>query len=203
MDRKWWTLVAVCVATFMLLLDITIVNVALPDIADATCTRQLHRPAVGDRRLRADARRAAADRRLAGRPARPPARLRRSAWSSSPSASLLLRARRPRRRSSTSRARLQGIGGAIDVRHVAGAARRTRSSGPERGTAFGVWGATIGGAVAIGPLVGGVARPTRSAGSAIFFVNVPIGIAAIALDAAPGRRVAQPAPAARSTGSGP
>src|SRR6201746_435584 len=32
-DRRWWTLAAVCVATFMLLLDITIVNVALPDIA--------------------------------------------------------------------------------------------------------------------------------------------------------------------------
>ena len=32
MARKWWTLVAVCVATFMLLLDITVVNVALPDI---------------------------------------------------------------------------------------------------------------------------------------------------------------------------
>ena len=32
MERKWWTLLAVCVATFMLLLDITIVNVALPDI---------------------------------------------------------------------------------------------------------------------------------------------------------------------------
>ena len=32
MDRKWWTLVAVCIATFMLLLDITIVNVALPEI---------------------------------------------------------------------------------------------------------------------------------------------------------------------------
>src|SRR6267378_3725388 len=31
-DRRWWTLAAVCVATFMLLLDITIVNVALPDI---------------------------------------------------------------------------------------------------------------------------------------------------------------------------
>src|SRR4029453_1383344 len=32
MHRKWWTLLATCVAMFMLLLDITIVNVALPDI---------------------------------------------------------------------------------------------------------------------------------------------------------------------------
>jgi hypothetical protein len=30
MQRKWWTLIAVSVATFMLLLDITVVNVALP-----------------------------------------------------------------------------------------------------------------------------------------------------------------------------
>src|SRR5712691_4110543 len=37
LDRKWWTLIVVCVAIFMLLLDITIVNVALPPIA-----RQLH-----------------------------------------------------------------------------------------------------------------------------------------------------------------
>ena len=32
MQRKWWTLLAVSVATFMLLLDITVVNVALPSI---------------------------------------------------------------------------------------------------------------------------------------------------------------------------
>ena len=32
MERKWWTLLLVSVATFMLLLDVTIVNVALPDI---------------------------------------------------------------------------------------------------------------------------------------------------------------------------
>ena len=32
MERKRWTLLAVCVATFMLLIDVTIVNVALPEI---------------------------------------------------------------------------------------------------------------------------------------------------------------------------
>ena len=32
MERKWWTLIAVSIAIFMLLLDITVVNVALPDI---------------------------------------------------------------------------------------------------------------------------------------------------------------------------
>src|SRR3954470_1420161 len=35
MGRKWWTLLVVCVATFMLLLDVTIVNVALPAIQRA------------------------------------------------------------------------------------------------------------------------------------------------------------------------
>src|SRR4051794_13368876 len=34
MARKWWTLLAVTTATFMLLLDITVVNVALPSIRE-------------------------------------------------------------------------------------------------------------------------------------------------------------------------
>src|SRR3954468_20710797 len=34
MERRWWTLIAVSVATFMLLLDITVVNVALPSIRE-------------------------------------------------------------------------------------------------------------------------------------------------------------------------
>ena len=48
--------------------------------------------------------------------------------------------------------------------------------GRERGTAFGIWGATIGAAVAVGPLVGG-ALTERLGWEWIFFVNVPIGAA--------------------------
>src|SRR3954454_19235448 len=72
---------------------------------------------------------------------------------------------------------LQGIGGAMmfatSLALLAGA-----FMGRERGVAFGVWGATIGASVAIGPLVGGAI--TDGLGwQWIFFVNVPIGIAAI------------------------
>ena len=50
--------------------------------------------------------------------------------------------------------------------------------GRERGMAMGVYGATIGVAVAIGPLVGG-ALVDWLGWESIFFLNVPIGIAAI------------------------
>src|SRR5689334_8366544 len=52
--------------------------------------------------------------------------------------------------------------------------------GRERGNAIGIWGATVGGAVAVGPLIGGLI--TEGLGwEWIFFVNVPIGIGAIIL----------------------
>ena len=139
------------------------------------------RSAVGRRRLRAVARRAAADRRVARRPPRPPPGLRRSASRSS---------RPPRCSAALATSPLF-----LDLaRGAAGHRRRRRCSrrrwrcsrqafhGRERGTAFGAWGATTGAAVAVGPLVGGVL--TEAFGwESIFFVNVPIGIAAIAADA--------------------
>ena len=54
--------------------------------------------------------------------------------------------------------------------------------GKERGTAFGIWGATIGAAVAIGPLAGGMLTSWLS-WRWIFLVNIPIGVGAVALAA--------------------
>jgi EmrB/QacA subfamily drug resistance transporter len=176
MERKWWTLVLSSIATFMLLLDITVVNVALPDIQ-----RDLHASlsslqwvvdayslmlavflltagSLGDRLGR---------RRvfslglgvftvasflcgIAGDP------------------TLLNLARG-----------LQGIGGAA-MFATSLALIGQEFHGKDRAMAFGVWGATVGGAVAIGPLVGGLI--TEHLGwEWIFFVNIPIGAVAIAL----------------------
>src|SRR5262249_12666677 len=52
--------------------------------------------------------------------------------------------------------------------------------GRERGTALGIWGATTAAAVSIGPLVGGVLVDGLS-WRWIFLVNVPIGLAALAI----------------------
>src|SRR2546423_11608394 len=74
---------------------------------------------------------------------------------------------------------LQGVGGAA-MFATSLALLAQEFHGRERGTAFGVWGATIGGAVAVGLLVGGVL--TDGLGwEWIFFVNVPIGIGTVVL----------------------
>src|SRR4029079_4329829 len=73
---------------------------------------------------------------------------------------------------------VQGIGGAA-VFAVSLAIISQKFHGRERGTAFGIWGATVGAAVAVGPLVGG-ALTTYVGWRWIFFVNVPIGIACVA-----------------------
>jgi len=74
---------------------------------------------------------------------------------------------------------VQGIGGAA-MFATALALIAQEFEGRERATAIGIWGATVGGAVAVGPLIGGLI--TDGLGwEWIFFVNVPIGLAAIVI----------------------
>ena len=196
MERKWWTLIVVCVATFMLLLDITVVNVALPDI-QSDLDASFSRPPVGGRRIRAHACRPAPDGRVARRPARPPQGVRHRARAVRARLAAL-RPRRTRRRCSNVARGLQGIGGAV-MFATSLALLAQEFQGTERGTAFGVWGATIGFAVAVGPLVGGAI--TEGIGwEWIFFINVPIGIGRAGADARARQRVARPEREAASTG---
>jgi len=176
MERKWWTLIAVSVAIFMLLLDITVVNVALPDIQ-----RSLH-SSFQDLQwvVNAYALTLAAFLLTAGALADLLGRRRvfvaglivftissaACGLSSTPLALNLARA-------------VQGIGGAMmfatSLALIAQAFR-----GRERGVAFGIYGGVIGAAVAVGPVIGGVI--TAGIGwEWIFFVNVPIGVAAVVL----------------------
>jgi EmrB/QacA subfamily drug resistance transporter len=176
MERKWWTLLLVSIATFMLLLDVTVVNVALPDIQ-----RELH-ASLSSLQWVVDA------------------------YSLTLAAFLLtagsLGDRLGRRRVFTigfgvftfasflcgiandptllNLARgLQGVGGA-GMFATSLALIGQEFHGKDRATAFGVWGAVVGGAVAVGPLVGGIV--TESFGwEWIFFINVPIGIGAMIL----------------------
>jgi EmrB/QacA subfamily drug resistance transporter len=68
----------------------------------------------------------------------------------------------------------QGVGGAI-LLATSLALIAQAFQGRERGTAFGIWGATIGFAVAVGPLVGG-ALTEYLGWQWIFYINLPIGI---------------------------
>ncbi len=175
MERKWRALIIVCVAVFMLLLDITVVNVALPSIQRdlntsftdlqwvvdayalllATC--MLNAGTLGDLFGR--------KRIFIGGVAIFTVA---SALCGSATSPLFLNLARG----------LQGVGGAA-MFAVSLAIISQEFQGRERGTAFGIWGATVGAAVAIGPLAGGAL--TEWAGWRwIFFVNVPIGIACVA-----------------------
>ena len=76
---------------------------------------------------------------------------------------------------------IQGLGGAI-MFATALALISQEFHARERGTAFGIWGAPIGSPVAVGPLAGGMLT-TWISWRWIFFVNIPIGVAAVVLAA--------------------
>jgi EmrB/QacA subfamily drug resistance transporter len=175
--RKWWTLAVVSVATFMLLLDITVVNTALPAIEedlDATFTDLQW---VIDAYALSLAALVLTAGSLADRLGR--RRVFAAGLAIFSVASLLAGLAPDPTFLNVSRA-LQGAGGAIMFAVSLALVAQEFAPGRERGTAMGVYGATIGVAVAVGPLVGGAL--TEALGwESIFFLNVPIGAAAIAI----------------------
>src|SRR4051794_16026092 len=171
MERKWWSLLAVCLATFMLLLDITVVNVALPDIQKDLNTDLTGLQWVVDAYTLLLAALTLTMGTLADRFGR---RLlfvigvgvfsfASLLCGLATSATFLHLARG-----------LQGVGGAA-MFATSLALIAQEFQGPQRGTAIAAWGATIGGAGAVGTLVGGA--PTAGLGGGrIFFVHAPIGV---------------------------
>lgn len=175
-DTKWWTLAAVCLGTFMLLLDITIVNVALPAIQSALHSTFADLQWVVDAYALTLAAFLLTSGSLADMYGR--RRLYMAGLAAFTGASGLCGAAQSPLMLELSRA-LQGIGGAT-MFAVSLALLATAFQGKERGLAFGIWGAITGVAVAIGPIVGG-ALVTGLSWRWIFFVNLPIGVVALVI----------------------
>ncbi len=176
MERKWWTLIAVSIAIFMLLLDITVVNVALPSIqhalhssfADLQWVVNAYALTLAAFLLTAGAVSDRVGRRLVFTVGLVVFTCSSAVCGLSTTPLMLNLARA-----------VQGTGGAMmfatSLALIAGAFH-----GRERGVAFGVFGAVTGAAVAIGPVIGGIIT-TGIGWEWIFFVNVPIGIIAVIL----------------------
>jgi EmrB/QacA subfamily drug resistance transporter len=176
MNGNWRTLVAVSIATFMLLLDVTVVNVALPEIQTELGASFDELQWVID----AYALTLAATMLIFGSFADRVGRRRifvigLAAFSVSSLACglagdpVLLDVLRG----------VQGLGGAAMLA-TSLALIAAAYEGRQRATALAVWGATTAAAVAIGPLVGG-ALVEAFGWESIFFVNVPIGLITAAL----------------------
>src|SRR3954468_17058563 len=177
MARKWWTLLAVTVATFMLLLDITVVNAALPSIRDDLGASFTDLQWVIDAYALTLAALVLTAGSLADRLGR--RRVFAIGLGIFSFASLLCGLSPDPTFLNISRA-LQGVGGAIMFAVSLALVAQEFPAGRERGTAMGIYGASIGVAVAVGPLIGGALTDTLGWQS-IFYLNVPIGLAAIAV----------------------
>jgi EmrB/QacA subfamily drug resistance transporter len=176
MARKWWTLLVACVATFMLLLDITVVNVALPDIrsdlgatfTDMQWVVDAYALGLATVLLAAGSLGDLLGRRMIFATGIGLFAVASFVCGLSGTPTVLNVARA-----------IQGVGGAM-MFATALALIAQEFPPRERGTAIGLWGATTGFAVAVGPLIGGVI--TEHLGwEWIFFVNVPVALIAIAI----------------------
>jgi EmrB/QacA subfamily drug resistance transporter len=174
--NKWWTLGAVVTGVFMLLLDVTIVNVALPDIE-----RAFH-ASLSDLQwvISAYALTLAAFLLTAGSLADLYGRrlLFASGITIFTAGSLACGLATDSTFLAIARG-AQGIGGAI-MFATSLALLAQAFQGKDRGIALGIFGATTGIAVAVGPVLGGLIT-TDLSWRWIFYVNVPIGAVALAI----------------------
>ncbi len=178
MDKKWWTLLAVCMGTFMLLLDVTIVIVAQPAIqgglhagfSDVQWVLDAYALTLASLLLTSGVLADRYGRKL----------LFQIGLVIFTLGSLLCGVAQDPLMLILSRSG-QGIGGAI-MFATSLALLGHSFRGKDRGVAFGVWGAITGVAVAVGPVLGGVIV-TDWSWRGIFLVNVPIGVIAVALTA--------------------
>ena len=176
-NMKWWTLGVVSVATFMLLLDITVVNTALPAIEEDLGASFTDLQWVVDAYTLTLAAVVLTAGSLADRLGR--RRVFAIGLGVFSIASLVAGLASDPTFLNIARA-VQGVGGAIMFAVSLALIAQEFAAGRERGLAMGVYGATIGLAVAFGPLVGG-AIVDSFGWEWIFFLNVPIGVAAIAI----------------------
>jgi EmrB/QacA subfamily drug resistance transporter len=174
--RKWWPLVAICAGACMLLVDVTIVNVALPDMArqlhttfsDLQWVIDLYALVLGALVLTVGA---VADRfgrrrlYLIGLVLFAVASL---ACGLAPNVALLIAARG-----------VQGVGAAAMFATTMALISNTYT-GRDRGMAFGIWGAVNGAASALGPVIGGLLT-VNFGWRWIFLVNLPVSVVAVAL----------------------
>jgi EmrB/QacA subfamily drug resistance transporter len=175
--KRWWALALLCSAFFMVILDVSIVNVALPSIQ-----KDLHF-SQGDLQwvLSAYALTFGGFLLLGGRAADLLGRRRvfmvgvalftaaSLACGLSNSEGMLIAARA-----------VQGLGAAILSPAALSIISTTFQEGSERNKALGIWGAMGGSGAAVGVLMGGVL--TKWLGwEWIFFVNIPVGVTVLLL----------------------
>src|SRR3954465_10086900 len=175
--RRWKALAIVCAAFFMTVLDVSIVNVALPSIAkDLDFSREnlqwvitAYAITFGGFLLLGGR---AAD--LLGRP-----RVFIAGVALFTLASLVCGLAQNEGMLIASRA-VQGLGGAIISPAALSIVMTSFDEGPERNKALGVWGALGGSGAAVGVLAGGILTEYLS-WRWIFFVNVPVGVIVLLL----------------------
>lgn len=174
MSRKWWTLLVSCAGMFMVLLDVTIVIVALPSIQHGLHSSYADVQWVVDAYALTLASFLLTGGSLADRYGR--RRLFVIGLVVFTGVSLLCAVASSPLMLICSRS-LQGVGGAI-LFATSLALLAQSFQGKERGTAFAIWGTVTAVAGALGPILGGLIA-TGISWRGIFLVNLPIGVAAI------------------------